>query len=113
MAAHLECWWDTRATVALPGAGEPVAPATGLRWLVSRISAAGLETIVVDLTAPQIRQLGLFVVKALVPGAYPLNFDSRWPHLGGRRLRSAPVTSGLLETPVPFDALNRLPVPFP
>jgi ribosomal protein S12 methylthiotransferase accessory factor len=68
---------------------------------------------VVDLTPPEIRDLGLSMVKALVPGAYPINFDSRWPHLGGRRLRAAPVAAGLLNVPRSFEALNRIPHPFP
>ena len=113
MAAHLDCWWEATKTVALSSPAEPLRPTIGLRRLVSCIAKAGLETLIVDLTAPQIRDLGLIVVKALVPGCYPLNFDSRWPHLGGRRLRSVPVTSGLLESTLSFDELNRLPVPFP
>ena len=113
MALHLDCWWNARTTVALPSTGAPARSSVELHGLTTSIAAAGLETLIVELTPPAIRDLGLFVVKALVPGCYPLNFDSRWPHLGGRRLRSAPVTAGLLDSPRSFDALNRLPVPFP
>jgi len=112
MAAHLGCWWDDHETVALPDTTGLVGTGVGLDALVARIAAAGLETIIVDLTPPAIRELGLFVVKALVPGTYPLSFDSHHPHLDGSRLRSAAVASGLLATPVSFDALNRMPVPF-
>jgi len=113
MAVHLECWWDAPTTLPLSSTGEPVRSSVGLRGLATSIAAAGLDTIIVELTPPEVRNLGLFVVKALIPGSYPLNFDSRWPHLGGRRLQSAPVAAGLLESPLSFDALNRLPVPFP
>ncbi|MGH3921575.1 MAG: TOMM precursor leader peptide-binding protein [Pseudonocardiaceae bacterium] len=113
MAIHLEPWWDSPATVALPRPSRQLTPWAGLRRLVNAIAAADLETIVVDLTPPEIRDLGLSMVKALVPGAYPINFDSRWLHLGGHRMRAAPVTAGLLDVPLPFEALNRIPHPFP
>ena len=42
-----------------------------------------------------------------------MNFDSRWPQLGGARLYEAPVKAGLLSRPLTFDQLNRVPHPFP
>jgi len=42
-----------------------------------------------------------------------MNFDSRWPHFGGVRMRTAPVTAGLRKTAMPFEELNRAPHPFP
>jgi ribosomal protein S12 methylthiotransferase accessory factor len=68
---------------------------------------------VVDLTPPEIGELGLRAVKVLVPGAYPMNFDSRWPHFGGGRLRQVPVGVGLRDDPLPISQLNRVPHPFP
>jgi ribosomal protein S12 methylthiotransferase accessory factor len=84
-----------------------------LMLLVEAIERAGLEVLLVDLTAPEIRQLGVSTVKVLVPGAYPMNFDSRWPHLGGARLTRAPVDAGLRDRPLDFAELNRTPHPFP
>lgn len=112
-AAELEAWWDTRETVSLGDVHAPIPAAAALHRLVCAIAAAGLETIIVDLTLPEIGDLGICVAKALVPGAYPLMLNDRWPHLGGPRLRWAPVRSGLLGTPRPLHELNRLPVPFP
>jgi hypothetical protein len=42
-----------------------------------------------------------------------MTFDSRWPHLGGDRLRTAPVAAGLFDAPLPPERLNRFPHPFP
>ncbi len=109
---HLEPWWNPPASIALP-------PATGesayakLRRSIARLRVAGLEALVVDLTPPEIGRLGLWVVKVLVPGFYPINFDSRWPHFGGRRISRMPVELGLLDAPVPFERLHRVPHPFP
>ncbi len=112
MAAHLRHWWDSSPTVSL-SAPTSLTVAHQLRRLVAGVADAGLDALVVDVTPPEIRDLGLWVAKALVPGAYPMNFDSAWPHLGGSRLRAAPVAAGLLDSAVPFLALNRVPHPFP
>lgn len=112
-AAQLEDWWDARETVSIGDVHAPIPAAAALHRLVCSIAAAGLETVIVDLTLPEIRDLGVCVAKAIVPGSYPLMLDDRWPHLGGPRLRWAPVRSGLLGTPRPSHELNRLPLPFP
>jgi len=113
MARYLESWWNPPQSLPLP---EPL-PATSawakLTRAVEGITAAGPEVLVVDLTPPEIGELGLRVVKTLVPGTYPMNFDSRWPHFGGDRIRRLPVELGLLEAPVAFENFNRIPHPFP
>ena len=113
MMVHLDHWWNPPSTLDLA----PPAPRRSTRerlgLLLYRLAAANLEVIVVDITPPEIRELGLVVAKVLIPGTYPMNFDSRWPHLGGSRLRTAPVAAGLLREPTPFEALNRIPHPFP
>ena len=113
MSVHLEHWWEPASTVALAPSSPPRSGADGVRLVVDSLAAVGLELVVVDITPPEIRDLGLSVARVLVPGAYPMSFDSRWPHLGGGRLRAAPVRAGLLRSPTPFGALNRLPHPFP
>jgi SagB-type dehydrogenase family enzyme len=49
---------------------------------VERVARAGLEVIVVDVTAPDIREVGLNVVRAIVPGCQP--------HENSRIVASAP-----------------------
>ncbi len=108
-----ETWWgDARSA---PMADRPVtsSPSKQLSEVVRRLAAAGLQVIVVDLTPPWLRALGLRTVKALVPGTYPLHVHGSWPHLGGSRLSSAPIVAGLRATPLPHDALNATAPPFP
>lgn len=112
-AAHLGHWWDTPSTVALRPPGPSRSAHVGLGVLLENLSGAGLEAVVVDLTPPELGDLGLSVAKVLIPGCYPMSFDSLWPHLGGRRLTMAPVAAGLLDEPVPFEKLNLVPHPFP
>lgn len=55
--------------------GEPrpeLDPETGCRRLLARASAAGLDCFAVDVTAPEVRAAGLWVIRAVVPGLYPL-----------------------------------------
>jgi ribosomal protein S12 methylthiotransferase accessory factor len=111
-AAHLEPWWNGGPTRPIRRVRRSSTSAD-LRRLVASVADAGLETLVVDLTPAALQQLGLTVVKMLVPGAYPLDRDARWPHLGGRRLRHTPVAAGLRSSPLPRAALNRLPHPLP
>ena len=42
-----------------------------------------------------------------------MNFDSSWPHFGGKRMTEAPVRAGLVDRPLALDKLNRVPHPFP
>jgi ribosomal protein S12 methylthiotransferase accessory factor len=113
MLPVLEPWWTSPPVALGSPSGAPEDPAPEPSSLVERLAALDLEVLVVDLTRPEIRELGLRVVKVLVPGTYPMNFDSRWPQFGGRRMVEAPVKAGLLERPTPFEKLNRIPHPFP
>ena len=106
-------WWERPHTAPLPGPPPSASPWAAVTALVDAIGDAGLEVLVVDLTAPEVRELGIWTVKVLVPGAYPMNFDSRWPHLGGARMTQAPVRAGVRERPLALDELNRVPHPFP
>ena len=106
-------WWEDAPSVIGCDEPEPGSASTDLDLVVDRLSGAGLDVIIVDLTMPWVADLGLLTVKALVPGSYPLPVDDHWPHLGGPRLAGAPVDAGLLDTPLPPDRLNRGPHPFP
>lgn len=47
-------------------------PDAGCRQVVAAVSAAGLDCYAVDVTAPEVRAAGLWVIRAVVPGLYPL-----------------------------------------
>ena len=112
-AGPLEQWWEPKETVPLRPVRQKRAVWARLTELTRSVTRAGLDALVVDLTPPEIAALGLRTVKVLVPGTYPMNFDSLWPQFGGARMASAPVAAGLLDEPVSFEALNRVPHPFP
>ncbi len=113
MARYLEMWWNPPQSTPLPEPQPTLSTWAKLSRAVEVITEAGMEVLAVDLTPPEIGELGLLVVKTLVPGTYPMNFDSRWPHFGGARIRQVPVELGLLEEPVAFEDFNRIPHPFP
>jgi ribosomal protein S12 methylthiotransferase accessory factor len=83
-----------------------------LKSLVGDLSALGLEAIACDLTTPEMADLGLSVVRVLVPGMHPLFMGHRNRALGGRRLYEVPKKLGQrgLESGEPD---NPYPHPFP
>jgi ribosomal protein S12 methylthiotransferase accessory factor len=66
----------------------------------------------VDLTTPDIEELGLRVVRVVVPGAHPLYMGHINRALGVRRLYEVPQRLGYPGL-VPGDADNPYPHPFP
>lgn len=76
--AHLHAFDFLRTTPQIPvevdladarvgPVGEPEC-----RALIGRLAAAGLDSFAVDVTAPDVRAAGAWVVRAVVPGLYPL-----------------------------------------
>ena len=63
--------------------------------VVSALERAGSEAIVVDITTDEARQVGMHVVKALVPEAVPLSFSHHARYLATPRLYEAPRAMGL------------------
>lgn len=53
----------------LPGLPDPQ---TACRQLIADATAAGMDCYAVDVTAPEIRAAGLWVIRAVVPALYPL-----------------------------------------
>ena len=58
-----------------------------LYGLLHVLDAAGLHAVFKDLTTPDIGQVGMHVVRVLVPGMQLLHGDHRFPFLGGQRIR--------------------------
>ena len=80
---------------------------------VQRLAKLDLEVVFVEITSPELRELGFRVVKVLVPGLQPIDFGLLWPHLGGRRLYETPARAGYLQTRKQPWELNLFPHPFP
>jgi ribosomal protein S12 methylthiotransferase accessory factor len=113
MAGYLDMWWNPPQSRPLPHPQPENTPWERLRRGVVAAAQAGMDVLAVDLTPPEIKELGLWVVKTLVPGTYPMNFDSRWPHFGGQRISGVPAELGLIERPLRFQEFQRVPHPFP
>lgn len=54
--------------------------------ILQRISSIGFEPLLVDLTSPDIRELGFYVIRAFAPGLQPLSSGYTKTHTDPRRL---------------------------
>lgn len=73
---------------------------------VGLIEAQGLEVVAVDVTSPDVREIGLHVVRVIIPGAQPLFFGTGLHLLSNRSRRN-------LYSDRASDAINLHPHPFP
>jgi ribosomal protein S12 methylthiotransferase accessory factor len=69
-------------------------PRRDLERLCRQVAAIGHQVLVVDLTTPDVRDLGLTVVRAQIPGFHPLFMAYRNRSLGSRRLWEIPQRMG-------------------
>lgn len=81
--------------------------------LTRRIAAAGSGTYAVDVTAPDIAELGLTVTRVVAPGLCPLDVSHAQRFLGGRRLYEAAAELGLRSGALAAKDVNPDPHPFP
>lgn len=82
-----------------------------LHACVELLAGLGSEVIAVDITPPDVREVGLHVVRVVTTRLMPLHGQHRSPFLGVRRLWELPLRWGwsLLSR----DQLNPFPHPFP
>lgn len=73
---------------------DAATPAAALDRLVQALHASGYRALVADITTPDVAELGLHVVRGLIPGYHPLFMG--WHHrpLGGERLYRIPQLLG-------------------
>jgi ribosomal protein S12 methylthiotransferase accessory factor len=88
-------------------------PRQQLDTLLRRLGAHGITAYAVDVTSPDVRSLGLAVVRVVVPELCALDASHRARFLGGRRLYTAAHQAGFLAAPLQVSELNALPHPFP
>ncbi len=81
--------------------------------LCGRVEAAGSNAYAVDVTAPDVRELGLTVVKVVAPELCSLDVVHDTRFLGGQRLYGAACQAGLAKDPLAESDLNHDPHPFP
>ena len=92
---------------------EGTSDAEQVAALCARVEAAGSGAYSVDVTSPDVRELGLRVVKVVAPELCSLDVlhDARF--LGGERLYRAASEAGLAEGLLSASDLNPNPHPFP
>ncbi|MFC4098456.1 YcaO-like family protein [Paenibacillus xanthanilyticus] len=98
------------------GGGEcavPAAESEQLAYLVDRLKSRGLAALCVDLTTDDARELGLHVVKMIVPGTIQLPRSEGERLVTSRRIYDTPVELGWRSHPLEPQSLNISPHPFP
>jgi ribosomal protein S12 methylthiotransferase accessory factor len=88
-------------------------PRQQLDELLDRLAARGIAAYGFDVTSPDVRSLGLHVVRVLAPGLCPLDVSHTARFLGGTRLYSAAADAGLLDRRLTLTEINPDPHPFP
>lgn len=114
--AERACFLSTspeRRTVGEVDALDDADPQDLLGTVTTSLLESGMEAYAVDVTTPDVAELGLHVVRVVVPELCPLDVRQDACFLGARRLREAPAALGLREHALTFAELNRDPHPFP
>ncbi len=92
------------------GVAAPEGNAERLKFLVERLGGMGMDIIALDVTTRELRELGIWVVRAVIPGLMPMTSTQSGRFLGHPRLYDYPKAAG-------FGALreedvNPAPQPF-
>lgn len=114
--AHLaEFLWtsDEQRPVSDVASLEGTTPSAQIGAVVSRLGRAGASAYAVDVTSPDVRALGLHVVRAIAPELCALDVWHTARYLGGPRLYHAAHEAGLATTPTTIEDVNPDPHPFP
>ena len=97
---------STDVTEVRPSSADAQHVLGAIQACVRQIAERGLEVVVVDVTSPDVRDAGLHVVRAIVPGAQPLFFGTGLHRISLRARTSAYSARGA-------DGINLHPHPFP
>ena len=84
-----------------------------LTFIIEKLKAANLDSIIVDVTTEDVKSVGLSVVKAVIPGTVPLIYSENEKQLNNRRIFDLPVKLGYSDTALHVAELNTNPHPFP
>jgi ribosomal protein S12 methylthiotransferase accessory factor len=88
-------------------------PVVDLQRALNEIRPFVADVVGVDVTTPDVDEVGFKVVRVIVPDLQPMDIDHRYRHLGGRRLYEVPWKLGLVSRPRDEGELNLQPHPFP
>ncbi|WP_434427093.1 TOMM precursor leader peptide-binding protein [Nannocystis pusilla] len=109
---HASFLWASARRAIVPQRSLASDACDDLCALSDRLARRGHDLIGVDITAPDVVDSGIRVVRAIVPGLQPLGFGPLL-RLGGSRLYEAPVRMAYHPARTSEDALNPIPHCFP
>lgn len=92
------------------GSPAPDGDEARLKTLVERLRRMGTDVIAVDLTTRDLRELGIWVVRVVIPGLMPMTSTQRGRFLGHPRLYDYPKSAGF--GPLSEADVNPAPQPF-
>lgn len=81
-----------------------------LKYLVDRLSEKSMEVFAIDLTTDELRELGVWVVRVVIPQLMPMSSVQRGRFLGHPRLYSYPLSAGYGR--LSENDINPTPQPF-
>jgi ribosomal protein S12 methylthiotransferase accessory factor len=93
------------------GGGAAAADSPALEVLVESLRRVAGDVLYVDVTTPDVADLGVRVACGIVPGFQPIHFGAQEMRLGGDRLYTFPASLGLRPGRVGRDELNLAPHP--
>jgi len=88
-------------------------PTEQIHAVCARLARHGITAYAVDVTAPDVRQLGLSVARVVAPELCALDVIHTARYQGGTRLYDAPHEAGFHASPREITGLVDLPHPFP
>lgn len=83
-----------------------------LKFILRIFEERHIEVAFVDVTTPDINELGFKVVKVIIPELQPIHLLERFKYFGGKRLYQVPVILGYKNKEPREDELNQVPHPF-
>lgn len=94
-----------------PVSGPPVTEQ--IEAIVERLGRRGFDVYAIDVTAPDLRELGLHVVRAFCPRLCQIDAEHANRFLGIERIYSGALAEGLLARRLESHEINHFPHPFP
>jgi ribosomal protein S12 methylthiotransferase accessory factor len=88
-------------------------PLADLKTALNDIRPYVTDVVGVDVTTPDVDEVGFKVVRVIVPDLQPMDTNHRYPHRGGHRLFDVPQRLGVASGRCGEAALNPMPHPFP
>lgn len=106
MIGELDFWLDPDNVVPIETTRE-----TGLDAFRGFLKANDHDCYIADVTSPDVNRAGFTVVRAVVPGMFPLYLDEQYRYLGTERLYEVPIKCGYQQVPTDRSEINDVPHP--